>query len=155
MPALRPLILVLKGLLLQHNFHSAASSGLSSYALTCMTISFIQVRRSLFLSVSQSLYTFLMRASLKQLNPMNRPKDFFDDPVQTESLGHLFMDFLNYYGSEFPYATSYISVNTASIKSKESKGWDAINVPERLCIECLINPGWQPRGFPCYDGQAN
>lgn len=116
MPALRPLILVLKGLLLQHNFHSAASSGLSSYALTCMTISFIQ------------------------LNPMNRPKDFFDDPVQTESLGHLFMDFLNYYGSEFPYATSYISVNTASIKSKESKGWDAINVPERLCIECLINP---------------
>lgn len=43
MPALRPLVLVLKSLLKQRKLNSAASSGLSSYAATCMAISFLQV----------------------------------------------------------------------------------------------------------------
>jgi non-canonical poly(A) RNA polymerase PAPD5/7 len=44
MPALRPLILATKSLLEQHGLHSAATGGLSSYAVTCMVISFLQVR---------------------------------------------------------------------------------------------------------------
>ncbi|THH18618.1 hypothetical protein EW146_g2387 [Bondarzewia mesenterica] len=116
MPALRPLILVLKGLLQQHNLHSAATSGLSSYAVTCMVINFLQ------------------------RNPTDRPKEFFENPIQFEAMGHLLMDFLKYYSSDFPYSTSYISVRNASIPSKESKGWVDEKAPERLCIECLINP---------------
>lgn len=46
MPALRPLVMVLKGFLRQRNLNSAASSGLSSYALICMAISFLQVRET-------------------------------------------------------------------------------------------------------------
>jgi non-canonical poly(A) RNA polymerase PAPD5/7 len=44
MPALRPLVLVLKSFLKQRKLNSAATSGLSSYAVTCMVISFLQVR---------------------------------------------------------------------------------------------------------------
>ena len=44
MPALRPLVLVVKAFLAQKDLNSAAKSGLSSYALICMAISFVQVR---------------------------------------------------------------------------------------------------------------
>lgn len=43
MPAMRPLVMVLKGLLALHKLGSAASSGLSSYATISMVISFLQV----------------------------------------------------------------------------------------------------------------
>lgn len=43
MPALRPLVLLIKALLEQHRLHSAQSSGLSSYCVICMVISFLQV----------------------------------------------------------------------------------------------------------------
>jgi non-canonical poly(A) RNA polymerase PAPD5/7 len=44
MPALRPLIMIVKGFLTQRGLNSAASSGLSSYAVICMVINFLQVR---------------------------------------------------------------------------------------------------------------
>jgi non-canonical poly(A) RNA polymerase PAPD5/7 len=43
MPALRPLVMVIKTFLLQRKLNSAATSGLSSYALICMAISLLQV----------------------------------------------------------------------------------------------------------------
>lgn len=43
MPALRPLVLVLKSFLKQRKLASAATSGLSSYGVICMVISFLQV----------------------------------------------------------------------------------------------------------------
>jgi non-canonical poly(A) RNA polymerase PAPD5/7 len=43
MPALRPLVMVMKGLLAQHGLASAAHSGISGYATICMVISFLQV----------------------------------------------------------------------------------------------------------------
>lgn len=43
MPALRPLVMVLKALLSQKELNSPATSGLASYSLTCMVISFLQV----------------------------------------------------------------------------------------------------------------
>jgi non-canonical poly(A) RNA polymerase PAPD5/7 len=44
MPALRPLVLIVKAFLAQKDLNCAAKSGLSSYALICMAISFLQVR---------------------------------------------------------------------------------------------------------------
>ena len=44
LPAMRPLVMVLKGLLALHKLGTAASSGLSSYATISMVISFLQVR---------------------------------------------------------------------------------------------------------------
>lgn len=43
MPAMRPLVMVLKGLLALHKLGSAASSGLSSYATISLVINFLQV----------------------------------------------------------------------------------------------------------------
>jgi hypothetical protein len=53
MPALRPLVLVLKELLVQRSFNSPATSGLGSYTLICMVISFLQVCMSHSLALSR------------------------------------------------------------------------------------------------------
>jgi non-canonical poly(A) RNA polymerase PAPD5/7 len=53
-PALRPLVMVVKAFLAQKNLNSAATSGLSSYALICMAISFVQVRKPRSQSVFDS-----------------------------------------------------------------------------------------------------
>ena len=44
LPALKPLVLVVKGMLKQRNLGDAAFSGLGSYSTTLMCISFLQVR---------------------------------------------------------------------------------------------------------------
>ncbi|KAJ7760112.1 hypothetical protein DFH07DRAFT_918810 [Mycena maculata] len=116
MPALRSLILVVKGFLSQRNLNNAAHGGLGSYAVICMCISFLQ------------------------LNPSKRPQDYIDKPMETESLGALLADFLFYYGIEFPYATSYISVTEGKLLPKESAGWITNKVPDGLAIQCLVNP---------------
>ncbi|KAJ7360862.1 Nucleotidyltransferase [Mycena albidolilacea] len=116
MPALRPLILTVKAFLSQRNLNSAAHSGLGSYAVICMCISFLQ------------------------LNPSKRPPDYIDKPMETESLGALLADFMFYYGIEFPYTTSYISPSEGKLLPKESAKWITNKVPDGLAIQCLINP---------------
>ncbi|KAI8981329.1 hypothetical protein BD414DRAFT_97463 [Trametes punicea] len=116
MPALRYLVLVLKSLLTRHSLNSASSSGLSSYGLICLVISFLQ------------------------LNPMGRPAAYIERPLESESLGVLLMDFLQYYADLFPYSSSYVSVTQGKLLPKEDKGWTNAAHPESLCIECLMNP---------------
>ncbi|KAI0640193.1 hypothetical protein C8Q77DRAFT_1214485 [Trametes polyzona] len=116
MPALRFLVLTLKSLLSRHGLNSASSSGLSSYGLICLAISFLQ------------------------LNPAGRPAAYIERPLESESLGVLLMDFLKYYADEFPYETSYVSVAQGKVLPKEEKGWENASRPESLCIECLMNP---------------
>ncbi|EIW63853.1 Nucleotidyltransferase [Trametes versicolor FP-101664 SS1] len=116
MPALRYLVLVLKSLLSRRGLNSASSSGLSSYGLICLAISFLQ------------------------LNPGGRPAAYIEQPMESESLGVLLLDFLEYYADKFPYDTSYVSVTQGKILSKEDKGWASETNPEALCIECLLNP---------------
>ncbi|KAJ7157362.1 hypothetical protein C8R46DRAFT_909176 [Mycena filopes] len=117
MPALRPLILIVKGFLSQRNLNNAAHGGLGSYAVTCMCISFLQ-----------------------QLNPSQRPQEYIDKPMETESLGALLADFLFYYGASFPYAKSYISVTEGKLLPKESAEWITNKLPDGLAIQCLVNP---------------
>ncbi|RDB24414.1 Non-canonical poly(A) RNA polymerase PAPD5 [Hypsizygus marmoreus] len=111
MPALRPLLLVLKGFLRQRNLNDASRGGLGSYALTCLCISFLQV------------------------NPRKRPQEFIDKPMETESLGALLTDFMFYYGFEFPYTTSYISVSEGKVLPKSEP-------MESLSIKCPIRPDY-------------
>ncbi|KAF8079259.1 hypothetical protein FPV67DRAFT_1468118 [Lyophyllum atratum] len=94
MPALRPLVLLMKGFLRQRKMNDASKAGLGSYALACMCIHFLQ------------------------LNPGKRPQDFINKPMETESLGFLLTDFMFYYGFEFPHATSYISVAEGKVLPK-------------------------------------
>lgn len=114
MPALRPLTLVVKGFLKQRQLHSASSGALGSYAATCMCISFLQ------------------------LNPSSRPEEQIQKPYESESLGRLFTNFLTYYGQDFPYSTSYISVTEGKLLPKEKAEWIKTKVPDRLAIQCLL-----------------
>ena len=138
MPALRPLVMVLKGFLRQRKLHSAASSGLSSYALICMTISFLQVRENTMLHLShQCMHSFLVR----KLNPAERPEEFILHPLESGSLGTLLLDFFDYYGSAFPYDVSYISVTEGKLLPKETADWINDRHPGSLAVQCLVNPG--------------
>jgi len=76
-----------------------------------------------------------------KLNPTKRPTQFIEDPIPNETLGILLLDFLNYYGDDFPYESFYISVTQGALIPKEDKGWVDMNQPQRLAIECLVNPG--------------
>ncbi|KAG6919057.1 hypothetical protein DXG01_009310 [Tephrocybe rancida] len=112
MPALRPLVLLLKSFLRQRKLNDASKGGLGSYALVCLCIHFLQA------------------------NPSKRPQEYIDKPMEAESLGFLLTDFMFYYGFTFPYKTSYISTATSPgavlEKAEES---------ELLSIRCLFNPG--------------
>ncbi|KAG5638493.1 hypothetical protein H0H81_012298 [Sphagnurus paluster] len=110
MPALRPLILLMKGFLRQRNLNDASKGGMGSYALACLCIHFLQA------------------------NPSQRPQDYIDKPIETESLGFLLTDLMFYYGLDFPYRTSYISAAQGKVLLPKAKR------SESLSIRCLIHP---------------
>ncbi|KAG5641331.1 hypothetical protein DXG03_005488 [Asterophora parasitica] len=97
MPALRPLILVMKGFLRHRKLNDASKGGMGSYALACLCIHFLKV------------------------NPSKRPQEYIDKPFESESLGFLMTDFMFYYGFGFPYATSYVSTAEGKLLPKEEK----------------------------------
>ena len=117
MPALRFLVLAIKSLLSRHGLNNASSSGLSSYGLICLAVSFLQ------------------------RNPRERPREHVDAPMEHAALGGLLLDFLYHYGHEFDYATSVVSVRTGRLLTKEEKGWANASNPLSLSIECIMNPG--------------
>lgn len=92
-----------------------------------------------------SLFVIGMTERILQINPMQRATEFFDKPLENESLGILLIDFLEYYADKFDYSTSYVSVAEGKTPRKEAKGWANPNLPDNLCIECILNPGWLDR----------
>ncbi|KAL0952064.1 hypothetical protein HGRIS_008701 [Hohenbuehelia grisea] len=116
MPALLPLILVIKGLLAMYELNTPANGGLGSYAVILMVIHHLQA------------------------NINRRTIDKLQNPTQSESLGALLMDFLDYYGTKFPYEESYISVTEAKLLPKSSANWIQQRNLKNLSIECLIRP---------------
>lgn len=61
--------------------------------------------------------------------------------MENESLGLLLLDFMTYYGVDFPYTTSYISVTEGKLLPKECAPWINTKVPDRLAVQCLLRPG--------------
>ncbi|KAF7307898.1 Non-canonical poly(A) RNA polymerase PAPD5 [Mycena kentingensis (nom. inval.)] len=116
MPALRPLVLLVKTFLAQRRLNNPAVGGLGSYAVVCMCISFLQ------------------------LNPNKRPQEYLDKPMETKSLGALLIDFFFHYGLTFPYTSSYISVSTGGLLPKASANWITTKEPDFLVIQCLVDP---------------
>ncbi|TDL26370.1 Nucleotidyltransferase [Rickenella mellea] len=117
LPALRPLVLVVKRFLSQRNLNSAASGSLSSYSIVCMCISFLQ------------------------LNPMELDSAAIENIDDSHSLGTLLLNFFDYYGNKFPYSTSYISVTKEKLLPKEEDGFLLESHPDLLAIECLVTSG--------------
>ncbi|KZT01176.1 Nucleotidyltransferase [Laetiporus sulphureus 93-53] len=116
MPALRYLVMVLKGYMSRLRLNNASEGGLSGYSIICLAISFLQ------------------------LNPKKIHLDEIEKPLERESLGRLVLAFLDYYGNEFDYEDSCISITNGGLVSKEDRGWQMPSLPEHLSIECLVNP---------------
>ena len=62
-------------------------------------------------------------------------------PIENEALGGLLMDFLGYYGHDFDYEGSVVSVKEGKLLTKEEKGWVNPHNQYSLAIECILNPG--------------
>jgi non-canonical poly(A) RNA polymerase PAPD5/7 len=133
MPALKPLMFVLKALLIQRSLNTPATGGLGSYALALMVISFLQVGVSVHVrSFPDSLLTIF------QMNPHQLPSENITSPIENESLGHLLLSFLRFYADEFQYSTYSISCDDGLLE-KESLGWYDAQHPSKLSIRCLVN----------------
>ncbi|KZT73436.1 Nucleotidyltransferase [Daedalea quercina L-15889] len=115
MPALRYLVLVIKGYLSRIQLGSTGTAGLGSYGTILLVVSFLQ------------------------RNPKSMPVEDITRPLECESLGRLLMGFLEHYGFHFDYANSVVSVMTGGIITKASKGWVVENRPGLLSIEDPTN----------------
>ncbi|TRM70537.1 hypothetical protein BD626DRAFT_477789 [Schizophyllum amplum] len=118
MPALRPLLLVLKRFLSQRDLGSAAKSGLGGYGLMCLLVAFLKN------------------------NPGGRPQSYFDTPHEELSLGVILMDFFSFYGTTFNYEELYISPEEGVFRPKaDALDWIGEKAQYRLVIKCPVTPG--------------
>lgn len=132
LPALRPLVLVVKTFLTDKGLQSAFNGGLSSYAIICLVIGFLKVGGFL-------LYRCGSLTSQK-LNPEHYDEKLLNSPIESESLGTLLLGFFDFYADTFPYETSCISPTQGKILSKKEKNWGNARRPHALAVECLVNP---------------
>lgn len=153
MPALRPLVLVLKALLDRRGLATASTGGLSIFSVICMVVSFLQVCGEWSLRYGS---VFDCRRSRSQLNPTSLPLTSVEDPLGSQSLGALLRHFLAYYGCvsssessaispdtlpSFPYDTHGISITEQRLIPKADMGWSENNKPWMLSIQSLHDPG--------------
>ncbi|PWZ03168.1 hypothetical protein BCV70DRAFT_197406 [Testicularia cyperi] len=112
-PHIRPLIMVIKHLLMQRGMSEVFSGGLGSYSVIIMVISFLQ------------LHPKVQRGEI--------------DPAR--NLGVLLLEFLELYGKNFGYDNCGISIRgRGGYFSKARRGWKDLRRPFMLCIEDPHDP---------------
>lgn len=112
-PHIRPLILVVKYLLMQRGMSEVFSGGLGSYSVIIMVISFLQLH----------------------------PKVQRGEIDADRSLGVLLLEFLELYGKNFGYDNCGISIRgRGGYFSKARRGWKDERRPFMLCIEDPHDP---------------
>lgn len=112
-PHIRPLILVVKHLLMQRGMSEVFSGGLGSYSVIIMVISFLQLH----------------------------PKVQRGEVEPARSLGVLLLEFLELYGKNFGYDNCGISIRgRGGYFSKARRGWKDERRPFMLCIEDPHDP---------------
>ncbi|KIY66623.1 Nucleotidyltransferase [Cylindrobasidium torrendii FP15055 ss-10] len=119
LPALRPLVLILKNLVRDAGLGNPARAGIGSYALVCMCIHFLQVHDSRTISLEDD-------------------KTPYSNNIE-EPLGALLIEMLYYYGCLFNYEDNYISVREGKALPKEDVPWIRESTWPTLVIQCLRN----------------
>lgn len=120
-----------------------ANYALSSYTWINMIINFLQTRKP---PILPSLH---QRPHMKLPHRDGEPESAFADDVSAlagfgkknnETLGELLFGFFRFYGHEFDYEKSIISVRNGKQLSKEQKGWEpkSVGVVE-FCVEEPFN----------------
>ncbi|KAF8323340.1 Nucleotidyltransferase [Clavulina sp. PMI_390] len=113
LPALRPLVLVVKSFLHQRSMNEVFTGGLGSYSITCLVTSFLQ------------MHPKIRRCAI--------------DPMK--NLGVLLVEFFETYGRFFHYETVGISLrNGGHYFRKQSRGWGNPSAPGLLTIEDPQDP---------------
>ncbi|KDQ14046.1 hypothetical protein BOTBODRAFT_33162 [Botryobasidium botryosum FD-172 SS1] len=108
MPALRPLVLIVKAFLNQNHLNDVFHGGLGSYSVICLVISFLQMH----------------------------PKLRYSEIDTNEVLGVLLLEFFELYGYDFKYNECGISVQAGGFYfDKSTRGWQNEKQPYLLCIE--------------------
>lgn len=114
-PMLRPMTIVLKYYLKQRYLNETWTGGLGSYTLVVMILSFLQMHTP---------------------SRGREPK-----ATDGEDLATLTINFLQFYGAQFDYFSSVISVlNGGHYLRKEDKNWVSEAAPDALSIENPIDP---------------
>ncbi|KAF8338074.1 uncharacterized protein EI90DRAFT_2908898 [Cantharellus anzutake] len=115
-PAIRPLVLVIKNFLKQRNMNEVFSGGLGSYGILCLVTSFLQ------------LHPKIRRSKI--------------DPM--DNLGVLLIEFFETYGKHFNYTDIGISLRNGGLYfRKRDRGWaaaDRKSIGSILCIEDPRDP---------------
>lgn len=114
LPALKPLTLILKVFLAARNLHQAYSGGVGSYALQLLIVAFLQQRE---------------RDAVARRRPPSQP-----------NLGALLLEFLEFYGLEFNYWTTAISVRHDGFFFPKGARKDTFFEPDRPFLLGLENP---------------
>lgn len=108
LPALRPLVLIIKSFLAQRSMNEVYTGGLGSYSIVCLATSFLQ------------------------MHPKIRQGEI--DPMQ--NLGVLVMEFFELYGCYFNYEDVGISLrNGGTYYNKQRRGWLDWRARSLLSIE--------------------
>lgn len=137
----RILAMVVKYWTKRRSLNDAALGGtLSSYTWICMCINFLQTRDPPILPSLQK------RPHEDQTTADGKPADFDSDmdtlkgfsASNTSSIGQLLFGFFRYYGYEYDYETSVISVREGRVLRKPDKGWHLLQ-NNRLCVEEPFN----------------
>uniref|UniRef100_A0A1I8HAY9 polynucleotide adenylyltransferase n=1 Tax=Macrostomum lignano TaxID=282301 RepID=A0A1I8HAY9_9PLAT len=118
-PCLAPLVMLLKLFLLQRDLNQVWTGGISSYALTLLAVSFLQLH--------------------------DRRRELTLAPAHQLNLGTLLLEFLELYGRNFNYLTTAIRLSHggAYVPKEEVQLDGAIHSarPSVLCIEDPLTPG--------------
>ncbi|KAI5286072.1 hypothetical protein KEM54_000087 [Ascosphaera aggregata] len=137
----RILAMVVKHWTKRRSLNDAALGGtLSSYTWICMCINFLQTRDPPILPSLQK------RPHEDQRTTDGKPAEFDSDmealkgfsAPNTSSLAQLLFEFFRYYGYEYDYETSVVSVREGRVLRKSDKGWHLLQ-NNRLCVEEPFN----------------
>ncbi|XP_006453908.1 hypothetical protein AGABI2DRAFT_189248 [Agaricus bisporus var. bisporus H97] len=115
MPALKPLVLIIRGALSQRGLNDASQHSLSSFAIVCMCVFFIQK------------------------NPYGISKSHLANPKGSKSLFAVLHGFLEYYSRGIPFEDSYISLMRGKLVKKPKKGKSRLihrRCQKNLVIQC-------------------
>ncbi|KAG9244979.1 zinc finger protein-like protein [Calycina marina] len=143
-PRVRPLAMIIKHWTKRRIVNDAAfGATLSSYTWICMIINFLQSRKIPILpSLHQRPH---LKSSVKEGQSQS---DFADDlsalkdfgKRNQETLGQLLFAFFRFYGHEFDYDKSVVSVRSGKQITKTEKNWQFGN-NNFLCVEEPFNTG--------------
>ena len=133
LPAVKPLVLIVKSFLNQRNMNEVFTGGLGSYSIVCMVTNFLQVSNHPMMTDG----TMTITHQILQMHPKIRRCAI--DPM--ENLGVLLVEFFETYGRFFQYDQVGISLrNGGHYLNKRSQGWSNPSSPFLLTIEDPQDP---------------